>query len=107
MAFFNVKVCFSVLFERNHGYVGFIVLPFTKLNHSIAHCEEGMVFPDAHAFGGMVTGAALADNDITGNGDLATEDLNAESFAVRFASVLGTTDAFLVCHGELVLMGAY
>ena len=46
----------------------------------------------------MMLGAALTDNDIAGNSRLTTEQLHAQPFAVRIATVSGTTYAFLVCH---------
>ena len=42
--------------------------------------------------------AALADDDVTGFGELAAVDLYAQSFAFGFTTVLRTTYTFFVCH---------
>ncbi len=85
--------CFSL--DGNKRAIVF----FLGENHGSGYeGEEGVVFADAYVFSGMVTSSALADDDVPGDGFLASENFNTQSFAFRFASVLRTADAFLVCH---------
>jgi hypothetical protein len=42
--------------------------------------------------------AALADDDAASLYGLASEELDAKSFAFRLAAVTRTADSFLVCH---------
>jgi len=80
-----------------------VVAFFGKHHRARYEGKQGVVFADADVFSRMVAGAALANNDVAGNGRLTSEDFNAQSFAFRFASVLRTADAFLVCHGFAAL----
>ncbi len=63
-----------------------------------------MIFANAYVEAGMVLGAALANDDVAGYSQLTTVNFYAKPFAVGFASVLGTTDAFLVCHVLWLMM---
>jgi hypothetical protein len=47
----------------------------------------------------MVTGTALADDNITAGGQLATENFDTKPFAFGFAAVFGRTYTFFVSHG--------
>ena len=41
---------------------------------------------------------ALADEDVARFGNLTAEEFYPQSLTFRFATVLGTTDSFLMCH---------
>ncbi len=65
-----------------------------------------MIFSNANTFSWVMLGASLAYDDITGDDKLSAIYFDAQSFTVGFSSVLGTTRAFLVCHGiSIVLNG--
>ena len=57
-----------------------------------------MILAHAHVLTGMMPGPTLTNDDVACDDFLSTENLDAKALAMRFASVLGTTDAFLVCH---------
>src|SRR3954468_24477559 len=60
--------------------------------------EQRVVLAAADAQAGVEVGAALADDDLAGLDDLATEALHAEALGVRVAAVTGRRCALLVCH---------
>jgi hypothetical protein len=47
----------------------------------------------------VVTCTALADDNITAGGQLATENFDTKPFAFGFAAVFGGTYTFFVSHG--------
>ena len=57
-----------------------------------------MVLADADVFAGVMDSATLTFDDVAGLSKLATENLDAESFAFRLATVLRTTYTFFMCH---------
>ena len=92
------ELSFGRCVEGFHVNVRLIVRLFTEYNRTINECEEGMVFAKANIFARTVFSTTLTNDDVTCNYFLASEYFNAEAFAMGFASVLGTTDAFLVSH---------
>ena len=64
-----------------------------------------MISAHADVVAGVVDGAALADDDVTGDAMLTTEDFNAQTFAFGFATVAGTTYTFFVSHDIMFLKG--
>jgi len=60
----------------------FVVFSFSEFNESVGESEQSEIFSDANIFSGMVLCATLTDDDVAGNGRLATKDLNAEALAV-------------------------
>lgn len=70
----------------------------TEFYRAINQSKQRIVFTQTNVFARMMFGAALANNDIAGNGRLATEQLNTQAFADRITAVFGTTYTFLVCH---------
>jgi hypothetical protein len=55
---------------------------------------------NAHAdiFAGIISGAALADNDVSGNSSLAIANLNAQAFGFRIAAKTRDASGFFMCH---------
>lgn len=64
-----------------------------------------MVFAHTDVVARIVDSATLADDDVTGDAMLTTEDFNAQTFAFGFATVAGTTYTFFVSHNILFLKG--
>jgi hypothetical protein len=62
--------------------------------------EQGVVLATAHVDAGVEVRTALADDDLAGLDDLATEPLDAEPLSVGVAPVPRGTSALLVCHRE-------
>jgi hypothetical protein len=57
-----------------------------------------VVLAHANIVAGVVVGAALANNDGASQSRLTAKDFHAQSLGCGFATVFGTTYAFLVCH---------
>jgi hypothetical protein len=57
-----------------------------------------MIFTKTNILTRTVFGTTLTNDDVACDYFLASEYFNTEAFAMGFASVLGTTDAFLVSH---------
>ena len=82
--------------DRHEGTVFFTA---GKNNATIGQREKRMVFADPNIAAGVVTCTALADNNITAGGQLATENFDTKPFAFGFAAVFGRTYTFFVSHG--------
>lgn len=52
----------------------------------------------------MINSTTLADDNVTGNGDLATEYLYTQSFALGITTVLNATFTFFMCHLEITFL---
>jgi hypothetical protein len=84
-------------------YYGLVIFFAGKGYHAVNHCEDGVVFADAHAITWVELSATLANDDVAGNSALSTKNFHAQAFAMRFASVPRTTGAFLVSHAVVFL----
>ncbi len=71
---------------------------FAELHRAIAQGEQRIVLTHAYIVAGVVMGAALTHDDITGDALLTTIYLNAQTFAFAFTSVSRTTYTFFMCH---------
>jgi hypothetical protein len=60
--------------------------------------EDGVIPTKPNILSRQKLGAALANNDISGNDLLATELLHAQAFTDAIASVLDAALTFLMCH---------
>lgn len=76
---------------------------FFEFDSTVFERVDGEIFAQAHAVAGVVSGAALADDDVASDGLLTAKEFNAQAFADAVASVIGTTYTFLVCHDWLIL----
>ena len=63
--------------------------------------ENRVVTAHAYALAGVELGAALADDDVTGDDGLAAELLDAETLAAGIAPVADGTLTFFMCHSEI------
>jgi hypothetical protein len=59
------------------GDVGTILATFFELNGSVDKSVEGMVLAHTNVLTGVVDGATLTDDDVTGDTMLTAEDFNA------------------------------
>ena len=82
--------------DRHEGTVFFTA---GKNNATIGQREKRMVFANPNIAAGVVTCTALADDNITARGQLATENFDTKPFAFGFAAVFGGTYTFFVSHG--------
>lgn len=64
-----------------------------------------MVFAHTYILARVVDGATLTDDDVASDTFLAAIDFDAQTFAMRFATVAGTTDTFFVSHNIRILKG--
>lgn len=89
--FTSWQVSFRVVFGRvgealcfSHGsYVdeAASVAAFSEEDGAVYESVEGVVLADANVQTGMVNGATLALQDVTGLAELAAKDFHSESFA--------------------------
>ena len=75
--------------RRDDGHVALVSAATAELHHAIREGVKGVVLADADVIAGVVLGAALANEDVARDGDLTAVDFDAQSFAFRFAAVLG------------------
>jgi hypothetical protein len=66
---------------RDYVYVHFATGFLAEFNLASRGSENGVVNADTDANAWVHFGATLADDDVTGNGDLATEQFDAEPSA--------------------------
>ena len=88
-----------LVLKRINRHEGTVFFTTGKNNPTIGQREKRMVFADPNIAAGMVTGTALADDNITARGQLATENFDTKPFAFGFAAVFGRTYTFFVSHG--------
>jgi len=89
----------TLVLQRIDRYEGTVFFTTGKNNPTIGQREKRMVFADPNIAAGMVTCTALADDNITARGQLATENFDTKPFAFGFAAVFGRTYTFFVSHG--------
>jgi len=65
---------------------------------------DHLVAPELGAGACVEPRAALANDDVAGDGGLAAEHLHAEVLRIRVAPVLGGAEALLVCHLRVLLL---
>ena len=97
---FTFKTLRPLLREGSDADVGFTFALLAEGDRAVCQCEEGMVFTDTDVLTGIVYRAALTHDDVARFGELSAEELDAESFAFRFTTILGATYTFLMCHDE-------
>ena len=73
-----------------------------ELNLSIGRREQRVVFSDANVHARVYLGTALTNDDVARDYGFAAKFFDAEAFAFRIASVLGTSACFLVSHNRLL-----
>ena len=86
---------------------GFVALLLLKFHDAVALGVQGVILAHADVLARIVLRAALTHDDVASDSGLSTEKFHSESFAFRLATVVGTTNAFLVCHISLVFSGFY
>ena len=69
-----------------------------ELHVAIGQREQRPVAPHADIAAGVKLGAALANNNITGDHCLPAKFLHTQSFACAVATVAGTALSFFMCH---------
>jgi len=84
-----------------NGNVGSILTSFTEFNYTISGSKDGKIFTNTYVLTRMVYGTPLADNYVTGDSRLPTENLYSQPFALGIAAVLNATFTFFVCHSIL------
>jgi len=85
--------------DRVYRYERAVFVSFGENNATVYQSEQGVVFADPHIATGMMTGTALADDDIAAVGQLSAKNLDAQALTFRFAAVFGGSYTFLMCHG--------
>src|SRR5476649_2634729 len=83
---------------RDYGHEGTALVAGLERDLAVAKSEKGMVLAHADAFAGIEFGAALANDHIAAGDLLAAEQLDAQHFGIRVATVARRTACFFVCH---------
>jgi hypothetical protein len=83
----------SLAGNNRHATVGLVVL-----HHAVFQREERPVAADADVLAWMKLGAALADDDRTGENGLTAETFNAQSLRFAGATVTGRTLTCFMRH---------
>src|SRR5580704_10042616 len=76
-----------------------------EFDRAIDQREQRVIAPHADLAAGMKLGAALADDDVAGDDDLAAEFFDAEPAAAAVAPVAGRAACFLMRHLALSWRG--
>lgn len=85
-------------FDREDGDVASAFLLFLELDDTVTQCIQSVILAHTDVLAGIVLRAALTDDDVASNGGLTTEKFHSESLTGGLTTVLGTTNAFFVCH---------
>ena len=85
-------------FYRENGDEGFAFTLLLEFDDAVTKSIKSVILAHADVLAGIVLRAALANDDVTSNGGLSTEKFHSESFTSGLTTVLGTTNAFFVCH---------
>ena len=75
--------------RRDDGHVALVAAATAEFHNAIREGVEGVVLADANVVAGVVLGATLANKNVACDADLAAINFDAQSFAFRFAAVLG------------------
>jgi hypothetical protein len=75
-----------------------IIFAGDEFHNTIHLSEEGMVSTDTNTNTCMEFSTTLTNDDIAWDDNFATKLLDAETLAMRFATVFGTTYTFFMCH---------
>ena len=85
-------------FNGKDGDIGLAFVLLLELDDTITQCIQSVILAHADVFAGIVLRATLTNDDVACNSSLSTEKFHSESFASGLTTVLGTTNAFFVCH---------
>ena len=85
-------------FASDDVYVFPVVHRLGELDRTVSQRIQGPILAYTYVFARVEFGSLLTYDDVTCNHALTAENLDAKTLAVGFATVFGTTDAFLVCH---------
>src|SRR6266705_1172487 len=85
--------------HRDYGYEGAAFRLGSVLDVSVDECKQRVILAHPDIAAGMPLGAALAHENIAGDGALAAEQLHAKSPARRVAAVARRSACLLVSHG--------
>jgi hypothetical protein len=88
----------AVVSNALNGNVGFVLTSFAEFNYTVSSGKNCEIFTNAYVLTRMVYGTSLADNYVTGDSRLPTENLYTQPFALGVAAVLNATFTLFVCH---------
>jgi len=88
----------SGLCVRDHRYNALVELALVELNGSVDECKQSVILTDGHVVTRIVLRTALANDDVTSQALLTSENLDAESLSCALATVLRTTYTFFMSH---------
>ena len=74
-------LCSAALCFRNYRYYALVALALVELNSSVNKCIQRIVLTQSHVVACVVLRATLANDDVTSNNLLTSENLNAKSLS--------------------------
>src|ERR1700750_2778017 len=90
----------------DHGHEGTALVAGLERDLAFAKGKQGMVLAHADAFARIELGAALANDHVAAGDLLAAEQLDAQHFRIRVATVARRTACLFVCHTTSPLTGS-
>lgn len=81
-------LCLQLSLCRDNRHIRAVIPFFLELNFAINERVQSMVLAHSHVLARIMPGSALAHDNVSGDTILTTEDLYAESFTLRVATVV-------------------
>lgn len=78
-------------------------LHLAESDFAINRCMDGPILSYVHVLAWAIPISLLADQNLAGTDDFATEALNATALRLRVSAVTGGATGFLVCHSGGIL----
>ena len=85
-------------FNGKDGDERFAFALLLEFDDAVTQGIQGVILAHADILARIVLRAALTNDDVASNGGLSTEKFHSESLTSGLTTVLGTTNAFFVCH---------
>ena len=85
-------------FNGEDGDVGSTFLLLSELDDAVTQCIQSVILAHTDVLARIVLRASLTNDDVASNSGLTTEKFHSESLTGGLTTVLGTTNAFFVCH---------
>ena len=80
---------------RDDRHKALVAFAATEFHDAICEGIQGVVLADSDIVAGVMLCAALANENVARDADLAAINFDAQSFAFRFATILGRGRRFL------------
>ena len=99
----GLSLCGFGLLRRHHADIAAVLALVLKQHHAVNEREQRVVFAPAYVDAGLMTRAALANQDRTRVHQLAAKALHSQPLPLRIAAVYGGAAAFFMCNEDIPL----